>query len=82
MIVGAEAISWTETTRLSRRGHGAGRLSVDVDVDPTVDQLNVLARDRRALTATGRHWFLIFRTAENLILKYETHQMMHLCGAE
>jgi len=37
VIVGAEALSSTEITGLTRRGHAAGRLSVDVDVDPAVD---------------------------------------------
>ena len=37
VIVGAEAFSSTEITGLIRRGHAAGRLSVDVDVDPAVD---------------------------------------------
>jgi hypothetical protein len=37
VIVGAEAFSSTEITVLIRRGHAAGRLSVDVDVDPAVD---------------------------------------------
>jgi hypothetical protein len=37
VIVGTEAFSFTEITRLSRRGHVPGRLSVDVDVDPAVD---------------------------------------------
>jgi hypothetical protein len=38
VIVGAEAFSRTEITDLSRRGQSTGRLSVDVDVDPPVDQ--------------------------------------------
>src|SRR5882762_10720249 len=38
VIVGAEAFFCTKFTRLSRRGHVVGRLSVDVDVDPAVDQ--------------------------------------------
>ena len=37
VIVGAEAFSYTEITGLVRRGHAAGRPSVDVDVDPAVD---------------------------------------------
>ena len=37
VIVGAEAFFSTEITELSRRGHAAGRLSVDVDVEPPVD---------------------------------------------
>ena len=37
VIVGAGALSCTEITELSRRGHAVGRLSVDVDVDPQVD---------------------------------------------
>ena len=37
MIVGAEALSTTEITELSGRGHGVGRFSVDVDVDLPVD---------------------------------------------
>src|ERR1700684_1881772 len=41
VVVGPEAFSFTEITRLSRRGHAAGRHSVDVDVDPAVDQTSV-----------------------------------------
>jgi hypothetical protein len=41
VIVGAEAFSFMDITRLSRRGHAAGRHSVDVDVDPAVDQSSV-----------------------------------------
>jgi hypothetical protein len=41
VIVGAEAISCTESTRLSLRGQSTGRLSVDVAVDPPVDQTSV-----------------------------------------
>jgi hypothetical protein len=37
VIVGAEANSFTEITELSGRGHAAGRLLVDVDVDQAVD---------------------------------------------
>jgi hypothetical protein len=37
VIVGTEAFSCTEITALSRRGHAAGRLSVNVDVNPPVD---------------------------------------------
>jgi hypothetical protein len=35
VIVGAEAISHNTIRRLSTRGHSAGRLSVDVDANPT-----------------------------------------------
>jgi hypothetical protein len=38
VIVGAEAISCTEIAALSRRGHAAGRVSVDVAVDLPVDR--------------------------------------------
>jgi hypothetical protein len=38
VIVGAEAFSFTEITRLSRRRQSVGRLLVDVDVNPAVDQ--------------------------------------------
>jgi hypothetical protein len=38
VAAGAEAFSCTEITELSCRGHAAGRLSVDVVVDPAVDQ--------------------------------------------
>jgi hypothetical protein len=38
VIVGAEAVFATETDELSRRGRTTSRLSVDVDVDPPVDQ--------------------------------------------
>jgi hypothetical protein len=37
-IDGAEAFSSTNITRLSRRGESSGRLSIDVDGDPQVDQ--------------------------------------------
>ena len=38
VIVGAEAIYRKEITALSCRGQSIGRLSVDVAVDPAVDQ--------------------------------------------
>ena len=38
VIVGAEAFSSTEITVLATRGQSTGRVSVDVDVDPPVDQ--------------------------------------------
>jgi hypothetical protein len=41
VIVAAEAISPTVITELSGRGHVVGRLSVDVDVIPPVDQTSV-----------------------------------------
>jgi hypothetical protein len=41
VMVGAEAFSRTEITELYRHGHAAGRLSVDVAVDPAVDQASV-----------------------------------------
>jgi hypothetical protein len=41
VVVGAETISCTEITGLSGRGHVVGRLLVDVDVDPPVDQATV-----------------------------------------
>jgi|SRR5665213_2478344 len=44
VIVGAEAISCTEITELSGRDHATGRLSVDVIVDPLVDQNAVLSK--------------------------------------
>jgi hypothetical protein len=37
VVVGAEAFSRTEITRLSRRGHAAGRFSVDVAARPAVE---------------------------------------------
>ncbi len=42
VIVGAEGFSSTEITELSDRGHATGRLSVDVAVDPPVDQPQIL----------------------------------------
>ena len=39
VVVGAEAIFPKEFAQLCRRGHAAGRLFVDVDADPPVDQL-------------------------------------------
>src|ERR1039458_4216621 len=50
MIVGAEASSCTAITELSRRGHAAGSLSVDVAVDPLVDQVTVQSRRRPSST--------------------------------
>ena len=38
MIVLSEAIYRMEIARLPRRGHSTGKLSVDVAVDPLVDQ--------------------------------------------
>jgi hypothetical protein len=38
VIVGAETIYCTEIAQLRCRGQSTGRFSVDVDVDPTVDQ--------------------------------------------
>jgi len=38
VIVGAEAVSCTEISGLSRRGQSTGRVSVDVDVYPPVDR--------------------------------------------
>ena len=60
VIVGAEALSRTEITELSRHGHAAGRLSVDVAVDPPVEDVfssitclceqgRKTARDKRSL---------------------------------
>ena len=43
VILGAEGVLCTETTRLERRGPATGRLSVDVGVDPTVDLLGILS---------------------------------------
>jgi len=40
VIVGAEAEFHMETAQLGRRGHAVGRLSVDVAIDPTVDQIS------------------------------------------
>jgi hypothetical protein len=37
VIVGTEAFSYMNISALSSRGQSAGRLSVDVDVDPPVD---------------------------------------------
>jgi hypothetical protein len=46
VIVGAEAIFSTEFSDISHCGHLVGRLSVDVDVKPTVDLLgNLIQRD-------------------------------------
>ena len=44
MIVGAEAFSCPEIAELSIRGHAVGRLSVEVDVDPSVDHLSIRRR--------------------------------------
>jgi hypothetical protein len=38
VIVAAEALSCTEITELSGLGHVVGRLSVDRDVDPLVEE--------------------------------------------
>jgi hypothetical protein len=50
VVVGAEAFSRTEITELSRRGQSTGRLSVDVDVDPPVDQTSVRSEQCPSLT--------------------------------
>jgi hypothetical protein len=39
VIVGAEAFSSTEITELSRDGQSTGRISLDVEFDPLVDQV-------------------------------------------
>ena len=41
VIVGAEVSFCTEIAQLCRRGHATGRLSVDVAVEPPVDQISV-----------------------------------------
>lgn|ERR1035438_5176746 len=38
VIIGAEAFPTTEITDIDHRSHAAGRVSVDVDVDPPVDR--------------------------------------------
>jgi hypothetical protein len=50
VIVGAEAFLCTEITELPCRGPSIGRLSVDVDVDPPVDQASVRSEQRPSLT--------------------------------
>jgi hypothetical protein len=50
VIVGAEAFSSAEITELSSRGHAVGRLSVDVDVEPLVDQTSVQSGQLPSLT--------------------------------
>src|ERR1017187_5993456 len=52
VVVGAEMFSCTEIPELSRRGHTAGRLSVDVEVDPPVDQTSVRSEQCPSLTLT------------------------------
>ena len=54
VIVCAEAFSSTEFSNLSRRGHAAGRLSVDVAVDPPVDQTSVRSEQFPSLTQSGQ----------------------------
>jgi hypothetical protein len=51
VIIGAEAFSCTEISGLSRRGQSTGRLSVDVAVDPPVDQTSVRSEQCPSLTA-------------------------------
>src|ERR1039457_80517 len=41
VVVGAEVSFCTEIAQLCRRGHATGRLSVDVAVEPPVDQISV-----------------------------------------
>jgi hypothetical protein len=41
VIVGTETVFRTEIALLHHRGHVVGRLLVDVDVDPAVDQTSV-----------------------------------------
>src|SRR5450631_772553 len=50
VIACAEAFPSTEFSNLSRRGHAAGRLSVDVAVDPPVDQTPVRSEQCPRLT--------------------------------
>src|ERR1017187_3942590 len=54
VVVGAEAFSCTEISDLSRRGQSTGRLSVDVAVDPPVDQTSVRSEQCPSLTAVHR----------------------------
>ena len=53
VIVGAEAFSCTEIAQLHGRGQSTGRLSVDVDIDPPVDQASVRSEQRPSSTLCG-----------------------------
>src|ERR1035441_5184038 len=53
VVVGAEAFSRTEIRELSRHRQSTGRLSVDVDVDPAVDQTSVRSEQFPSLTRSG-----------------------------
>ena len=65
MIVGAEAISSTTTVKLRRRGQQIGRLLVDVDVDPAVDQTSVRSEQCPSLTTSGRLRLAAFEQASD-----------------
>src|SRR5579862_1580047 len=54
VIVGAEAIYLTENARLRRHGQLIGRYSVDVAVDPAVDQMPVQSERRPSCARSGR----------------------------
>jgi hypothetical protein len=54
MMVDAEASSRTEITRLPRSGQSVGQLSVDVAVDPSVDQHGPSRSDCPSLTPCGQ----------------------------
>jgi hypothetical protein len=56
MIVCAEASSCTEITEFFGRGQAAGRLSVDVAVDPPVDLLGIRDTGTRGVFAAIRRY--------------------------
>ena len=57
MILGAEAVFLAEIALLDRRGHAVVRLSVDVDVKPSVDlrgiRIQLHRRTNPGLSMTG-----------------------------
>ena len=51
MVVGAEVTFRWENSRLCRRGHVVGRLSVDIDVEPSVDLLGIKILSHESLSS-------------------------------
>ena len=71
MIVGAEALSHTEITELSRRDQSTGRFSIDVAVDPAVHQLAIQCHPEQIafklhLNVTFRFYRFVSKTTSRL----------------
>jgi hypothetical protein len=69
VIVGAEAESCMETSRLLRRAHLTGRLSVDVDVISPVDQSSGVADCRLDRYLPGANMKVAFELAFSIPLR-------------